>query len=102
MVKLAGGSKAPKPQGNWDRDGWEDDPHINSKSGAKLIYASNACKYFSHLAHWVIEVPVLECPSLMCIDFVAVNDHKSSRKLSHCWKLTVMLQCFTCSVKMTA
>uniref|UniRef100_A0A9L0RYU5 T-complex protein 1 subunit theta n=1 Tax=Equus caballus TaxID=9796 RepID=A0A9L0RYU5_HORSE len=32
MVKLAGGSKAPKPQGNWDRDGWEDDRHINSKS----------------------------------------------------------------------
>ncbi|XP_006056409.3 T-complex protein 1 subunit theta isoform X1 [Bubalus bubalis] len=28
MAKLAGGPKAPKPQGNWDKDGWQDESHI--------------------------------------------------------------------------
>nr|XP_005548924.2 T-complex protein 1 subunit theta isoform X1 [Macaca fascicularis] len=28
MAKLAGGPKAPKLQGNWDRDGWQDESHI--------------------------------------------------------------------------
>ncbi|XP_053420915.1 T-complex protein 1 subunit theta isoform X1 [Nycticebus coucang] len=29
MAKLAGGPKAPKPQGNWDdKDGWQDEPHL--------------------------------------------------------------------------
>ncbi|XP_055965232.1 T-complex protein 1 subunit theta isoform X1 [Sorex fumeus] len=28
MAKLAGGPKAPNPQGNWDKDGWQDDLHI--------------------------------------------------------------------------
>ncbi|XP_008265380.1 T-complex protein 1 subunit theta isoform X1 [Oryctolagus cuniculus] len=28
MAKLAGGPKAPKPQGNWDTDAWQDEPHI--------------------------------------------------------------------------
>ncbi|XP_058921420.1 T-complex protein 1 subunit theta isoform X1 [Kogia breviceps] len=28
MAKLAGGPKASKPQGNWDRDGWQDESHI--------------------------------------------------------------------------
>lgn len=29
MAKLAGGPKVPKPQGNyWDKDGWQDEPHI--------------------------------------------------------------------------
>lgn len=28
MAKLAGGPKASKPQGNWDKDGWQDESHI--------------------------------------------------------------------------
>lgn len=28
MAKLAGGPKVPKPQGNWDKAGWQDEPHI--------------------------------------------------------------------------
>ncbi|XP_047577340.1 T-complex protein 1 subunit theta isoform X1 [Lutra lutra] len=28
MAKLAGGPKAPKPQGNWDKDDWQDELHI--------------------------------------------------------------------------
>ncbi|XP_043748557.1 T-complex protein 1 subunit theta isoform X1 [Cervus elaphus] len=28
MAKLAGGPKAPKPQGNWDKDGLQDESHI--------------------------------------------------------------------------
>lgn len=28
VAKLAGGPKAPKPQGNWDKDGWQDDAHV--------------------------------------------------------------------------
>ncbi|XP_077616336.1 T-complex protein 1 subunit theta isoform X1 [Crocuta crocuta] len=28
MAKLAGGPKAPKPQGNWDKDDWQDDLHV--------------------------------------------------------------------------
>lgn len=27
MAKLTGGPKV-KPQGNWDGDGWQDEPHI--------------------------------------------------------------------------
>lgn len=34
---MAGGPKAPKPQGNWDKGGWQDESYISSKSGAKLI-----------------------------------------------------------------
>ncbi|XP_027622042.1 T-complex protein 1 subunit theta isoform X1 [Tupaia chinensis] len=28
MAKLAGGPKTPKSQGNWDNDGWQEEPHI--------------------------------------------------------------------------
>ncbi|XP_071071016.1 T-complex protein 1 subunit theta isoform X1 [Dasypus novemcinctus] len=28
MAKLAGGPKAPKSQGNWDKGDWQDEPHI--------------------------------------------------------------------------
>ncbi|XP_032721354.1 T-complex protein 1 subunit theta isoform X1 [Lontra canadensis] len=28
MAKLAGGPKAPKPQGDWDKDDWQDELHI--------------------------------------------------------------------------
>ncbi|XP_034873449.1 T-complex protein 1 subunit theta isoform X1 [Mirounga angustirostris] len=28
MAKLAGGPKPPKPQGNWDKDDWQDELHI--------------------------------------------------------------------------
>lgn len=26
MAKPAGGPKAPKQQGHWDKDGWDDEP----------------------------------------------------------------------------
>lgn len=41
MAKTAGGPKAPKQQGHWDKDDWKDEPE--KQYAVSWFYSSDQC-----------------------------------------------------------